>query len=91
MNSKKTPSSSRSSHRTSTRSRIATPKPARSTVAKAISASSKALATSAIVKAAAPVGQKIVKKMKTKTGLAIAAGVVLAAGLGLARKYRSAQ
>jgi hypothetical protein len=86
MNSKKTLSPSRSSSRVAVRRSAAAAKRSHGSVAK--------LAAPAVKKdraatPAAPLGKRVLQKMKTKTGMAVAAGVVLA-GLGLVRKYRAA-
>jgi len=42
------------------------------------------------VAAEVPLAQRALKKLKSKTGLAVLAGVALAVGGGLVRKYRKA-
>ena len=83
----KTVSSSRSSHRPS-RSRATASKPvAHRSVASRVSAP--AVKSSPAVATKSSLAQRALAKVKTKTGLVIAAGVVLA-GVGLVRKYRAA-
>lgn len=87
MNSKKTLSPSRSSSRVAVRRSAAAAKRSHGSVAKL--AAAPAVKKDRAATPAAPLGKRVLQKMKTKTGMAVAAGVVLA-GLGLVRKYRAA-
>lgn len=86
MNSKKTITPSRSSHPVAVRRSAAAAKRSRGSVAKVVAP---AVRKERAATPAKPLGQRVLQKMKTKTGMAVAAGVVLA-GLGLVRKYRAA-
>lgn len=94
MNSKKTATPSRSSHRAAPHGRASAAKRSRAAAPKAITASpsisTKQPAAKPAAKETSPVGQRILKTMKSKAGIAAAAGVVIAASLGLVHKYRSA-
>jgi hypothetical protein len=84
MSSKKTLTPSRSSRRVSIRPTASAAKSSRSAVAKLAPKKGDKVA------AVKSVSQRVLAKVKTKTGMAVAAGVVLAAGVGLYRKYHAA-
>lgn len=83
MNSKKTSSPSRPSHRIPARPSASAVKRSRGAVAKLAPKKDQA------VTATKSLSQRVLQKVKTKAGMAVAAGVVLA-GVGLLRKYRAA-